>query len=236
MHDPMHVVFDVLRPWPHRAREARPRRDDGDPLYRHRQVGPINVRAARFRCPHCDDGRVKDPPPSYHDELWPGAECPDCLGRGYTRVSLRGRLPYLSMHFWRLGRREWYFPAVVTVWHVDPETDGTDSSCRNRYKRWHAEARADGDSLRAWWWWKVMAHYDKWHLHHWSLQFRPWQDFNRWAWSRCATCGGLFAWGEAPVSDSWGGDGPRWRKPEQHKHHMRCREGVGAAEQPPVAA
>lgn len=27
------------------------------------------------------------------------------------------------------GKRHWYWPAWLTIWHVDPETDGTDDSC-----------------------------------------------------------------------------------------------------------
>lgn len=229
MHDPMHVVADLRRPWPHRSRPLPA--PDPNPRRRDHGLGPIRVRPAEFRCAHCDRGRVKDPPPSYHENAghYAGEPCPDCAGRGYNRVPRRRRL-WLSWAFWRFGRREWYFPGLITLWHVDPETDGSDSSCRNRYRPAWRMAKADGDGLREWFWWKVMAYYGWWHVRHWKLQIRPWQDFNRWAWSRCNTCGGRFRWGEAPVSDSWHGEGPRWRRPEPHVHHMRCRESVGVRE------
>jgi len=75
-------------------------------------------------------------------------------------------------------------------------------------------------------WWR----HPRWHLHHWKVQVRPLQDFKRWAFSRCATCGKRFSWGYAPVSTSWEGDGPKWFKSEQHVHHHDCLNqscGVG---------
>lgn len=67
----MHVVVDVPRPWPSRSR-AVGREPDPNPRRRHRQFGPLNIRAAEFRCAHCDAGKVEDPPPSYHEHagLW----------------------------------------------------------------------------------------------------------------------------------------------------------------------
>lgn len=230
MHDPMHVVFDILRPWPNKSRPAR-RSTDPNPRRHGRQFGPLNLRAAEHECAHCDNGQVTDPPPSYHEHkgYYAGQPCPDCAGRGYCRTPF-WRRPYVFWHFWRFRGREWYVPSVVTVWHVDPETDGSDSSCRNRYKRAWREAKADNDPLRLWWANWRMRRYDLWHVHHWKIQVGPWQNFNRWAWSRCSTCGGRFKWGEAPVSTQWHSKGPAWRKPEQHVHHMDCRGGVGQSE------
>ena len=60
----------------------------------------------------------------------------------------------------------------------------------------------------------------RWHVHHWSIRVIPIHHLKRWLFSRCETCGGPFAWGEAPVSYSWGGVGPRWFRGERGIHHM----------------
>lgn len=67
MHDPMTVIADLPRPWPKVRTGVRPRVEQ-PPGFRHRQIGPVNIRAARFRCAHCDGGKIKDPVPSYHHE------------------------------------------------------------------------------------------------------------------------------------------------------------------------
>lgn len=237
MYDPLTVVFSINRP-PLTRRELRGRKVSRRPeprrLYRHHQFGFLNVRPRRFDCAHCDGGKVKDPPPSYQRDCYPGQECPDCRGRGYSEVSWTRRL-YWGFHFFRLGQREWYLPSVLTVWHVDPEKPTPhgrqDDSCRADVRRRQLDAHKDDRRLedRILWW--RFCHMHWWHVHHWKVQVNVWQNFNRWAWSRCKTCGGRFRWGESPVSDSWGGNGPRWRQPEQSVHHMRCREGQGAAQE-----
>lgn len=50
-------------------------------------------------------------------------------------------------------------------------------------------------------WWR----HPRWHVHHWRIQWHWLQTFNRWAFARCAKCGGRFRWGESPTG-SWGGD------------------------------
>ncbi len=63
-------------------------------------------------------------------------------------------------------------------------------------------------------WWQ----HPRWHVHHWRIQIHLWQIFKRWAFVRCAHCGGRFRWNEA-VCTSWQG-GVIW--------HSRCES------QPPV--
>jgi hypothetical protein len=236
VHDPLTVIIDVLRPWPN-VRDTTPRRREEDPRYQHRQWGPFNVRASRFRCAHCDEGKVTDPPPSYHEHggYRAGEDCPDCRGRGYNDVPLLARKPYLSMRFWRFGSKEWYFPTLITLWHVDPEVGGDDDSCARPYlNRWR-DAYKDGDVLRTWFWLKMTKKHRWWHVHHWRVQVRPWQDLNRWLWTRCAGCGKRFPWGYAPVSHQWDSDGPAWRRPEVGKYHFEC-SNARAARQPPEVA
>lgn len=49
-------------------------------------------------------------------------------------------------------------------------------------------------------WWK----HPKWHIHHWKLQFHPWQQLKRRWWDKCCVCGKRGFKGAA--IGSWGGD------------------------------
>ncbi len=132
---------------------------------------------------------------------------------------------------------------LFTIWHVDPETDGTDDSCDwhglrkskangwypaqlDDYERMAPETKAAVDFVWFNWtrqlsprpWWK----HPRWHLRHWRIQIDPLQAFLRWAFSRCEGCGGRFRYGESPISNSWDSDGPRWFKSEKGIYHLRC--------------
>lgn len=105
--------------------------------------------------------------------------------------------PFLDWH----GHR-YHFPALVTVWHVDPDLRGDDDSCR------HAAAKRWGFQ-RSFWVYKL-------HVHHWRVQVHPWQRARRWLFGpRCAGCGKRFAWKYAPIGFSWEGGGPVFH----HDHH-----------------
>ena len=130
----------------------------------------------------------------------------------------------------------------ITIWHVDPETDGTDDSCDwfghrktketgwypvylDEYEKMSQAAREAVDFI--WWawndklgrpWWK----HPRFHFWHWRFQVHPLQDLKRWLFSRCASCGKRFSWGYAPVSDSWDSEGPSWFHSEQGVYHHKC--------------
>jgi hypothetical protein len=133
----------------------------------------------------------------------------------------------------------------VTIWHVDPEADGSDDSCDwhglrktrangwypaqlDDYKRMTPETKAAVDFVWFNWtrqlsprpWWK----HPRWHIRHWKIQISAWQALNRWLWSRCAGCGKRFRWGYSPVSNSWNSGGPRWGKGESGVFHWDCRD------------
>lgn len=108
---------------------------------------------------------------------------------------------------WKNGRLTDLFPKgyrdpFITIWHVDPEKDGSDDSC------W----RGKPSGWRGW----------RWHFWHWSFQCHPLQNLKRWLFSRCCRCGKGFSWGYAPSSDSWDDDGPRWFRGERGVHHHNC--------------
>jgi hypothetical protein len=120
----------------------------------------------------------------FRDRTWRGS--PDGEER---RVPLRRRA-FLSTYRLRGFKREWPLPTILTVWHRDPEADGSDSSCRNAVRARRQEAIKRHRFIRAavWdWWWK---HYALFHVHHWSIQFNMAQELRRRLLTRCATCGG----------------------------------------------
>jgi hypothetical protein len=69
---------------------------------------------------------------------------------------------------------------------------------------------------RPWW------DHPRWHVWHWRIQIPFLQDLKRFLFSRCAGCGKRFAWGYAPISNRWNGDGPRWFKGERGVFHHEC--------------
>jgi hypothetical protein len=72
----------------------------------------------------------------------------------------------------------------------------------------------------------------RWHVWHWQLQIHPLQDFKRWAFSRCATCGKGFKWGQSGWTNQWDADGPKWFRSETDLHHDECGGcGVGQVSQ-----
>lgn len=140
----------------------------------------------------------------------------------------------------------------ITVWHVDPETDGSDDSCGWSLPKLTAAERAEAtllisdpednirsffaeprdndkihDLMRTFRIFKRMQRpawrHPRWHLHHWKIQIDVVVSFKRWAFSRCIGCGGRFAWGVCPVSHSWYSTGPRWfRNEAPGVYHADC--------------
>lgn len=137
------------------------------------------------------------------------------IPRGLVHFKPRFRTsPFLE---WR--GRAFYFPSLITIWHVDPNND--DGRCRRKW----AETRKQ-PGLHGWLWRRLPRPYS-WHIHHWSIQVRPIQALRRWLFTRCAECGQRFPYGYAPISQGW--DSPkrtfwqRWTQGERGLfHHGRC--------------
>ncbi len=129
------------------------------------------------------------------------------------------RRPWKSDHGWRRP--------ILTIWHVDPEKDGSDDSCDwfgNRISKEelayienphgdHACSREELDEraigyrlarrrLAARLWWK----HPKWHVHHWRFQFHPWQSFKAKHIDRCQKCGEKMG-NATRFGTSWSGTG-----------------------------
>ena len=101
--------------------------------------------------------------------------------------------------FWRFAGIELYWPALLTVWHVEPE--GRDSGTVCPPSTWRKHPR------------------------HWKLQLHPLQHFRRWAFTRCAWCNGKSRRGDR-VNTSMGWTESRkpahWWQGEQGIFHGDC--------------
>jgi hypothetical protein len=100
--------------------------------------------------------------------------------------------------FWIIAGTEYYWPGLITVWHVDPS--GFDSNEDCPYSgRW------------------------QWHVHHWRLQIHPLQHFRRWALTRCEWCTGKSRKGDAVnISQEWHRDKGKWWSGERGLFHQDC--------------
>jgi hypothetical protein len=113
--------------------------------------------------------------------------------------------------FVRAFGRSWYFPALVTVWHVEPGGRDSGEVCKHSHRwqdedgKWHAKV------VRGW----------RWHVWHWHLQIGPLQELRARLFDRCAECGRK---GRPNASHQWDGPGIGWRKwrSRQGIYHMEC--------------
>lgn len=100
--------------------------------------------------------------------------------------------------FWNLAGVEYYWPGLVTVWHVDPSGYDSFQDCP-RNSKW------------------------QWHVHHWKLQVRPLQHFRRWALTRCEWCHGRSRKGDrVNHSQQWDREDSPWWKGERGLFHSDC--------------
>ena len=61
----------------------------------------------------------------------------------------------------------------------------------------------------------------RWHIHHWSIQFHPWQDLKRRYWNKCCICGKRGS--KSPFMTDWNGT-KRW--------HQKCDQSTKAMQPP----
>ncbi len=115
--------------------------------------------------------------------------------------------------FWVLAGRGYYWPAVITVWHVEPGGHDSGEVCKHYERRQDSDGKWHGRLNRSW----------RWHVWHWHLQVIPLQALRRWALTRCAWCGGRSVKG-VPVncSNQWDGPRDRWWRGELDLYHSDC--------------
>lgn len=140
---------------------------------------------------------------------------------------------------------------LAEIWHIDPETDGTDDSCGWAYPHLTKDEKALADSLihdeydNLRYWFQDMPDYTavsrvcrmfrihkahtrcwwqhpRWHVHHWHVKIPLVFNLKRWLFSRCTHCGKRFAWGYGPTCTTWNGTGPLWFKSEEGLYHHDC--------------
>jgi hypothetical protein len=109
------------------------------------------------------------------------------------------------MKFWIVAGREWYWPPLVTVWHVEPDGQDALTVC----DRYPDGTRKPG---RRW----------AWHVHHWRIQIRSVQRLRRWLFERCELCGHRYPYGYAPVSHQWDQPPGRWFRMQRRAYHHEC--------------
>jgi len=165
-------------------------------------------------------------------------------------VAFEIRRPWPERRIW--ANKKWYWPNWITIWHVDPETDGSDDSCDwfgARLTKQNGWWPGIVDELKmlspeaqeavkfVWWQWRDKLgrpwwRHPKWHVHHWIIQIHPLQQAKRWLFSRCTVCGKRFSWHESSgcvVSCDWGGSGPAFFKNAENIMHFACASGARPA-------
>lgn len=113
----------------------------------------------------------------------------------------------------RWGKRRWYWPAVITIWHVEPGGRDSGDVCKH-HRRWQEpDGTWRSKPLRGW----------RWHVWHWRIQVRPLQALRRWALTRCEWCGGRSRKGDVVNHSLAMGRkrGPWWRG-ERNLFHADC--------------
>ncbi len=109
-----------------------------------------------------------------------------------------------------IAGRGFYFPAMVTVWHVEPDGADALTVCRETVRD------VDGKFIRFTSSWK-------WHVHHWKVQVGPLQALRRRLLTRCEWCGGRGAKSNpVNVSRGWHSPKRRWWQGEADLFHGRC--------------
>lgn len=94
--------------------------------------------------------------------------------------------------FWTIGRFELYWPALITVWHVEP--GGRDAGT-------------------------VCGAHARWHIHHWRIQVLPLQHLRRVLLTRCEECGRK---GSPNHSHGWYRERSPWWRGEKGLYHREC--------------
>lgn len=115
--------------------------------------------------------------------------------------------------FWTVAGRGWYWPSIITVWHVEPGGHDSGEVCKHYVRTQQPDGTWTSKILRGW----------RWHVHHWRIQVSPLQQLRRRLLTRCEWCGGRHRRGD-PVNVRSGGSRQRsrWWRGERGLLHMDC--------------
>jgi hypothetical protein len=145
----------------------------------------------------------------HHEHHEPYCTVNDCHGNPFPWWK-----PRSWARFWVLAGREFYWPAMVTVWHREPGGRDSGEVCKHTRRVWDEAARK---------WRHKRANGWRWHVHHWHLTFPPVREARRWLLTRCEWCHGPSRKGD-PVNHSlsWDGEKSPWWRGERGLFHQEC--------------
>jgi hypothetical protein len=128
--------------------------------------------------------------------------------------------PLSYSRFWRLAGRDWFWPALVTIWHREPGRDSGEVCLHNR-RIWNdAERKWEYRLARSW----------RWHVHHFRVQLHPAQGLRRRLLTRCSWCGGRQRKNDpVNIGHSWDGIKSPWWRGERGLFHHDCSSVEHAA-------
>jgi hypothetical protein len=113
---------------------------------------------------------------------------------------------------WVLAGKGWYWPALITVWHVEPGGRDSGEVCRHHVCEQQPDGTYKTRAVNGW----------RWHVHHWRIKVSPLQELRRALLTRCEWCGGPSRKNDrVNVSHQWHGEnrGPWWRGARGLYHH-----------------
>ena len=196
MHDPMAVAFEIKYPWREKVSPAMAR------------IYPNGYRDTFITIWH------RDPEKGGSDDScdWFGKRRP-------LNAKERALYEAIDNLRHRLGNAPYYpdGPGLYGADYLSVEQDensdiGLVGELDRALYRWRQRSK-----------WRLPV---RWHFWHWSFQVHPLGAFKRWAFTRCAVCGGRFKWNETGLG-TWGGEGPNWFSSENLIHMNGVCDSLG---------
>lgn len=114
--------------------------------------------------------------------------------------------------FWTVAGRGWYWPSLITIWHVEPGGADSGEVCKHQKRVQQNDGTWKYRLLSGW----------RWHVHHWRIQVRPLQGLRRRLLTRCEWCGGRSRNGDAVNVSNGGRQRTRWWRGERDLMHVDC--------------
>lgn len=139
---------------------------------------------------------------------WPQRSAADDAKPGQPRWRIRRHSA-----FWTLAGRGFYWPPLITIWHVEPGGRDPGEVCKQGRRIQRPDGTWESRVLRGW----------RWHVWHWRIQVHPFQAWRRWLLTRCEWCGGRSRTGDAVnISHQWDRKREPWWRGERGLFHTDC--------------
>lgn len=176
------------------------------------------VVAFEFPRPWPSRDRASDARPG--QRRWQARHYHDCASYGCEQEHAGQRFfpwwrPGSYRSTWRIAGRGWYWPALVTVWHVEPGGRDSGDVCRHYVRTRQPDGTYTSRTTSAW----------RWHVHHWRITVPALQAARRRLLTRCTWCGGRSRPRDVVnVSHQWDGERGPWWRGERGLYHVDCSE------------